>query len=152
MTYLKNGKRSGSNLTYGKTVLPIRGQRQKIDIPDLFILNKNVQTYHFRLSRGNSDTSSSLRYEACLNNVAFPLERNTECRLEMYYTYGEEHPFELYFVPVNSSELIRAKVEWRKIDENAFPVPNFPPMLPPAFRMKFSWCCAAGRKARSISP
>ena len=128
MTYLKNGKRSGSNLTYGKTVLPIRGQRQKIDIPDLFILNKNVQTYHFRLSRGNSDTSSSLRYEACLNNAAFPLRRNTECRLEMYYTYGEEHPFELYFVPVNSSEFIRAKVEWRKIDENAFPVPNFPPV------------------------
>ena len=128
MTYLKNGKRSGSNLTYGKTVLPIRGQRQRIDIPDLFILNKKVSTYHFRLSRGNSDTSSALRYEACLNNVAFPLERNTECRLEMYYTYGEEHPFELYFVPVNSSELIRAKVEWRKIDENAFPVPNFPPI------------------------
>lgn len=126
MTYLKNGKRSGSNLTYGKTVLPIRGQRQRIDIPDLFILNKKVSTYHFRLSRGNSDTSSALRYEACLNNVAFPLERNTECRLEMYYTYGEEHPFELYFVPVNSSEFIRAKVEWRKIDENAFPVPNFP--------------------------
>lgn len=128
MTYLKNGKRSGSNLTYGKTVLPIRGQRQRIDIPDVFILNKKVRTYHFRLSRGNSDTSSALRYEACLNNVAFPLERNTECRLEMYYTYGEEHPFELYFVPVNSSELIRAKVEWRKIDENAFPVPNFPPI------------------------
>ena len=128
MTYLKNGKRSGSNLTYGKTVLPIRGQRQRIDIPDLFILNKKVQTYHFRLSRGNSDTSSSLRYEACLNNAAFPLGRNTECRLEMYYTYGEEHPFELYFVPVNSSEFIRAKVEWRKIDENAFPVPNFPPV------------------------
>ncbi|WP_443976953.1 DUF2357 domain-containing protein [Treponema succinifaciens] len=128
MTYLKNGKRSGSNLTYCKTVLPIRGQRQRIDIPDVFILNKKVRTYHFRLSRGNSDTSSALRYEACLNNVAFPLERNTECRLEMYYTYGEEHPFELYFVPVNSSELIRAKVEWRKIDENAFPVPNFPPI------------------------
>ena len=128
MTYLKNGKRSGSNLTYGKTVLPIRGQRQRIEIPDLFILNKKVSTYHFRLSRCNSDTSSALRYEACLNNVAFPLERNTECRLEMYYTYGEEHPFELYFVPVNSSEFIRAKVEWRKIDENAFPVPNFPPV------------------------
>lgn len=128
MTYLKNGKRSGSNLTYGKTVLPIRGQRQKIDIPDLFILNKKVQTYHFRLSRGNSDTSSSLRYEACLTNAAFPLGRKTECRLEMYYTYGEEHPFELYFVPVNSFEFIRAKVEWRKIDENAFSVPNFPPV------------------------
>lgn len=126
MTYLKNGKRSGSNLTYGKTVLPIRGQRQRIDIPDVFILNKKVQTYHFRLSRGNSDTSSALRYEACLNNVAFPLGRNTECRLEMYYTYGEEHPFELYFVPVNSSEFIRAKVEWRKVDENSFPVPKFP--------------------------
>lgn len=128
MTYLKNGKRSGSNLTYGKTVLPIRGQRQRIEIPDVFILNKKVRTYHFRLSRGNSDTSSALRYEACLNNVAFPLERNTECRLEMYYTYGEEHPFELYFVPVNSSELIRAKVEWKKIDEASFPVPNFPPL------------------------
>ena len=128
MTYLKNGKRSGSNLTYGKTVLPIRGQRQRIDIPDVFILNKKVRTYHFRLSRGNSDTSSALRYEACLNNVAFPLERNTECRLEMYYTYGEEHPFELSFVPINSSEFIRATVEWRKVDENEFPVPNFPPV------------------------
>lgn len=128
MTYLKNGKRSGSNLTYGKTVLPIRGQKQRIDIPEKFILNKNVKTYHFRLSRGGSDISNSLRYEACLTNAAFPLESNTECRLEMYYTYGEEHPFELYFVPANSSEFIRAKVEWRKIDEKAFPVPDFPPL------------------------
>lgn len=128
MTYLKNGKRSGSNLTYCKTVLPIRGQRQRIDIPDVFILNKNVKTYHFRLSRGGEGAVNSLRYEACLSNSAFPLKKNTECKLEMYYIYGEEHPFELYFVPVNSSELIRAKVEWRKIDENAFPVPNFPPI------------------------
>lgn len=128
MTYLKNGKRSGSNLTYGKTVLPIRGQRQRIDIPEKFILNKNVKTYHFRLSRGGEGAVNSLRYEACLINSAFPLKKNTECKLEMYYIYGEEHPFELYFVPVNSSELIRAKVEWRKIDENAFPVPNFPPI------------------------
>lgn len=128
MTYLKNGKRSGSNLTYCKTVLPIRGQRQRIDIPEKFILNKNVKTYHFRLSRGGEGAVNSLRYEACLSNSAFPLKKNTECKLEMYYIYGEEHPFELYFVPVNSSELIRAKVEWRKIDENAFPVPNFPPI------------------------
>lgn len=128
MTYLKNGKRSGSNLTYGKTVLPIRGQRQRIDIPEKFILNKNVKTYHFRLSRGGEGAVNSLRYEACLSNSAFPLKKNTECKLEMYYIYGEEQPFELYFVPVNSSELIRAKVEWRKIDENAFPVPNFPPI------------------------
>lgn len=128
MTYLKNGKRSGSNLTYCKTVLPIRGQRQRIDIPEKFILNKNVKTYHFRFSRGGEGAVNSLRYEACLSNSAFPLKKNTECKLEMYYIYGEEHPFELYFVPVNSSELIRAKVEWRKIDENAFPVPNFPPI------------------------
>lgn len=128
MTYLKNGKRSGSNLTYGKTVLPIRGQRQRIEIPERFVLNKNVKTYHFRLSRGGLDTSNSLRYEACLNNSAFPLKTNTKCHLEMYYIYGEEQPFELYFVPANSSEFIRAKVEWRKIDENAFPVPNFPPI------------------------
>lgn len=118
----------GSNLTYCKTVLPIRGQRQRIDIPDVFILNKKVKTYHFRLSRGGEGAVNSLRYEACLSNSAFPLKKNTECKLEMYYIYGEEHPFELYFVPVNSSELIRAKVEWRKIDENAFPVPNFPPI------------------------
>lgn len=128
MTYLKNGKRSGSNLTYCKTVLPLRGQRQRIDIPEKFILNKNVKTYHFRLSRGGEGAVNSLRYEACLSNSAFPLKKNTECKLEMYYIYGEEQPFELYFVPVNSSELIRAKVEWRKIDENAFPVPNFPPI------------------------
>ena len=129
MTYLKNGKRSGSNLTYCKTVLPIRGQRQRIDIPEKFILNKNVKTYHFRLSRGGEGEGAvnSLRYEACLSNSAFPLKKNTECKLEMYYIYGEEQPFELYFVSINSSEFIRAKVEWRKIDENAFPVPNFPP-------------------------
>lgn len=128
MTYLKNGKRSGSNLTYGKTVLPIRGEKQKIDIPEKFILNRNVKTYHFRLSRGVLDTSNTLRYEACLSNSAFPLKKNTECRLEMYYIYGEEQPFELYFVPVNSGEFIRAKVEWCKIDESKFPVPNFPPV------------------------
>ena len=128
MTYLKNGKRSGSNLTFGKTVLPIRGHKQRIDIPEKFILNKNVKTYHFRLSRGNTDTSNSLKYEACLSNTAFPLKKNTECRLEMYYVYGEEQPFELYFVPINSTEFIRAKVEWQKIDEDSFPVPNFPPV------------------------
>lgn len=127
MTYLKDGKRSLINLTHGKTVLPIRGQKQKIEIAEKFTLNKNVPSYHFRLARGDSD-SNTLRYEACLANSSFPLKREAECRLEMYYAYGEEQPFELYFVPVSSTEFIRAKVEWKKIDEGAFPVPNFPPV------------------------
>ena len=128
MTVIKNGKRDGINLTNGKVVLPIRGKSQKIDISKPFTLGKNVKEYHFRLTRGEGAASSSLKYEAVLQNPAFPLKENVSCELEMYYSYGSEQPFDLYFRPKSSSSFIRAKVQWKPIDETAFPTPNFPEM------------------------
>ena len=127
MSVIKRGKRIDINLTNGKTVLPIRGTAQEISISETFILSKNVHEYHFRLVRGTGENKASLKYEACLKHPSFPLKYDTTCNLNMRYTYGQEQPFELYFVPSNSSSFVRAKVEWKKIDESTFPVPNFPP-------------------------
>lgn len=126
MTVIKNGKHDGINLTNGKIVLPIRGRSQKIDISKPFTLGKNVKEYHFRLTRGEGAASSSLKYEAVLQNSAFPLKENVSCELDMYYSYGQEQPFDLYFRPKSSASFIRAKVQWNLIDENSFPIPNFP--------------------------
>ncbi|UTC42739.1 DUF2357 domain-containing protein [Treponema sp. OMZ 857] len=127
MTVIKKGRRHYINLTNEKTVLPIRGKAQEIPISETFILNKNVKEYHFRLVRSIGKDTSALKYEACLTNSAFPLKADTSCELKMYYTYGQEQPFDLYFVSINSSNFVRAKVQWKEIDETKFPVPNFPP-------------------------
>ena len=126
MSVIKNGKRDGINLTNGKVVLPIRGRSQPIEISKTFTLGKNVKEYHFRLTRGEGDASSSLKYEAVLQNPEFPLKKAVECELEMSYTYGQEQPFDLRFRPKSSAPFIRAQVQWNPIDESAFPVPNFP--------------------------
>lgn len=126
MSVIKNGKRDGINLTNGKVVLPIRGKSQPIEISKTFTLGKNVKEYHFRLTRGEGDASSSLKYEAVLQNPEFPLKKAVECELEMSYTYGQEQPFDLRFRPKSSAPFIRAQVQWNPIDESAFPVPNFP--------------------------
>ena len=128
MSVIQNGMRDFISLTNGKTVLPVRGRAQELYISREFTLNKNVPEYHFRLVRGDGENSSALKYEAYLSNSAFPLKENVTCKLQMNYTYGKEQPFDLYFVPVSSSSFIRAKVEWKKIDEASFPVPNFPPL------------------------
>jgi len=128
MSVIQNGMRDFISLTNGKTVLPVRGRAQELNISREFTLNKNVPEYHFRLVRGDGENSSALKYEAYLSNSAFPLKDNVTCKLQMNYTYGKEQPFDLYFVPVASSSFIRAKVEWKKIDEASFPVPNFPPL------------------------
>lgn len=127
MTVIKKGRRHYINLTNEKTVLPIRGKAQEIPISETFILNKNVKEYHFRLVRGIGKDTSALKYEACLTNSAFPLKVDTSCELKMYYTYGQEQPFDLYFVSIDSPSFVRAKVQWKEIDETKFPVPNFPP-------------------------
>ena len=77
--------------------------------------------------RGIGKGASALKYEACLTNSAFPLKVDTSCELKMYYTYGQEHPFDLYFVSIDSPSFVRAKVQWKEIDETKFPLPNFPP-------------------------
>ena len=127
MTVIKKGRRHYINLTNEKTVLPIRGKAQEIPISETFILNKNVKEYHFRLVRGIGKDTSALKYEACLTNSAFPLKVDTSCELKMYYTYGQEQPFDLYFVSIDSPSFVRAKVQWKEIDETKFPIPNFPP-------------------------
>lgn len=126
MTVIVDGKRKFINLTNGKTVLPIRNQAQDLDISEVFTLNKNVKEFHFRLIRGIGDNIPALKYEACLTNPAFPLRNNTKCQLKMSYSYGQAHPFDLKFVPITSSNFVQATVEWKKIDETKFPVPNFP--------------------------
>ena len=126
MTVIADGKRKFINLTNGKTVLPIRNQAQDLEVSEVFTLNKNVKEFHFRLIRGVGENIPALKYEACLTNPAFPLKNNTKCQLKMSYSYGQAHPFDLKFVPVTSSNFVQATVEWRKIDETKFPVPNFP--------------------------
>lgn len=148
MTVIVDGKRKFINLTNGKTVLPIRNQAQDLDISEVFTLNKNVKEFHFRLIRGIGDNIPALKYEACLTNPAFPLRDNTKCKLKMSYTYGQPHPFALKFVPVTSSNFVQAAVEWEKIDETSFPVPNFPPVR--LWNEYVNWKDSLSHEARSL--
>ncbi len=148
MTVIVDGKRKFINLTNGKTVLPIRNQAQDLNISEVFTLNKNVREFHFRLIRGIGENIPALKYEACLTNPAFPLKNNTKCKLKMYYSYGQAHPFDLKFVPVTSSNFVQAAVEWKKIDESKFPVPNFPQVR--TWKEYVNWKDSISHEIRSL--
>ena len=84
--------------------------------------------HEFPLYRGNGE--SKIKYTAVLKSRDFPLKQNTECRLEMFYTYGADNPYTLFFIPKNMSGK-KYEVQWvanaGKIDINTLPVPVFPP-------------------------
>ena len=119
-------------------IAPQRGRAVSIPIDDSFILPAHTPRYEFPLYRGSG--KSQIRYTAVLESRDFPLGQDTKCHLEMFYTYGADNPYNLFFVPEN---MTRKKYEVRwvandgKIDITTLPVPIFPP--PHSWTDYFSW-------------
>lgn len=127
------------NLCHNQEIEPIFGKRIKLNdikIPlsdgnfgEVFGLKAGQDSYQFPLVIG--DGASKVKYKAKLRSPAFPLNSDLDCKLEMYYTYGKDNPFELYFIPINDNSISPITVEWTLYDPTSKPLvyPEFPPKL-----------------------
>ncbi|MDQ7073591.1 MAG: DUF2357 domain-containing protein [Gammaproteobacteria bacterium] len=114
------------------TVAPMRGKRITIPIKETFTLPANKSNYQFPLKMG--DGRQALHHSAELRSPHFPLAVDTVCTLKMTYTYGDDDPYQLKFVPVDPKKagFNSILVDWRSmgslppIDLSSLPVPDFP--------------------------
>lgn len=108
------------------TVSPKRGQKVSIPVNDIFILPKDQKQYNFPLYLG--DKSQANMYQATLKSIIFPLKYDTECQVKLYYTYGAEDPYELYFITDKKEKI---KAEWKVFDDSnvEYPIPEYPKPL-----------------------
>lgn len=126
------GKFDLINSSGDNKIEPIFGKKQEISIENNFILTKDKEDYHFTLVQ--NDINSLIPYEAVIKSVSFPLKKDVECKLKLYYEYGSENPYVLEFRPIDSNEqsFKVAKVLWeRKIEYNKdnLKYPKFPNKL-----------------------
>ncbi|GHG74477.1 hypothetical protein GCM10010919_27970 [Alishewanella longhuensis] len=114
------------------TVTPQRGRTVDILVEEFFTLPAGQIHYSFPLRQG--DGNNELHFVAFLKSPAFPLKKDTVCKLMMTYTYGADDPYELRFIPLDSAEagFKSIRVEWRSasegeaVDLESLPVPEFP--------------------------
>lgn len=125
------GIRIKTDLGYAKfdlvndiTISPKRGKKIAITVPNTFILPKNQSFYTFPLYLG--DRKQADRYQATLHSPIFPLKQDTECQIELYYSYGAEEPYKLYFIIKDTCKKIQAK--WGIVDDAnvEYPMPDYP--------------------------
>lgn len=128
------GIRVKTDIGYGKfdlvkniTISPKRGKRIGVKVPDTFTLPKGQASYSFPLYLG--DKNKSDRYQATLKSSIFPLKEDKDCEVKLYYTYGAEEPYELYFIIVDGKDKIKA--EWGIFDDSQidYPKPDYPKPL-----------------------
>lgn len=92
---------------------------QNIPISRHFVLPKHQTEYRFGLIMGKNDRD--IDYEAVVRHRAFPLVEDTECELELTYTYGKDIPYELVFKPVGKNKPFhQAEVLWEDAKEQPF--------------------------------
>lgn len=114
-----------------RRVMPRYGERTRIPIPNTFTLAQGQPRYQFDLIQSEASKSSSFVAEVRSN--AFPLDRDVECSLEMYYQYGSEEPFTLTFRPLDAvnAPFQQAVVTWIPRSQVPYPVdglavPDYP--------------------------
>ncbi|MEY8386820.1 DUF2357 domain-containing protein [Oscillospiraceae bacterium 38-13] len=117
-----------------KSVMPKFGRRERLEVPGSFILPRSSgSVYQFDLIQSNMNRRS--QFVAVVNSPAFPLREDVECRLELWYQYGEENPFRLLFCPLDPARagFVQANVTWKPRSEVPYPSKNLPaPKAPPA--------------------
>lgn len=109
-------------------VEPGRRERMQIEVKDQFILKREKNEYHFGLIQGSG--TSGIRYEAVLKHSALPLREDLACKVQLFYTYGAEEAYELFFCPVDPTQApFRAvKAQWKRqsrVDALQLPCPPF---------------------------
>ena len=143
------------------TVTPQRGRVVNIPVEELFTLPAGQIHYRFPLQQGEGN--KELQFFAYLKSSAFPLKKDLVCKLKMTYTYGADDPYELKFIPLDSTEATvkSIRVEWRStseendtVDIENLPAPDFPvrhswsdfQKFPKEDGKSFSdlldWCCS----------
>ena len=112
---------------------PVLGIKQEIPINSTFRLPAGKQDYHFMLLMGSGQNAAGeIPYEACLSHNAFPLTEDIDCRLKLIYTYGDDNPYDLAFIPMKETQELpfeEVHVEWKRMKEHPYqdlPSPNFP--------------------------
>lgn len=125
---IKNSKTS-VDLVKDQKITPIYGVAREIEINQTIKLTKGKKKYRFQLVK--NDSGSGIEYQAIVEHKSFPLDCEVECKLEMIYTYGDEEPYQLYFVPINSKNLLfnRLTVKWsltQEYDWENLDYPDFP--------------------------
>lgn len=114
------------------TVTPQRGRTVNIPVEETFTLPAEQTHYRFPLQQGEGNKEK--QFVAYLKSPAFPLKKDTTCKLKMTYTYGADEPYELKFIPLDSVEagFKSIRVEWRSASEGEaadlanLPAPDFP--------------------------
>lgn len=93
-------------------------KEKDITVPDArFILPKGQTEYHFQLEMSN--VSEHTTYEAVVRHRAFPIREDTPCLLRMKYTYDDDIPYSLDFIPIDrqKSGFTIAHVTWQRLKE-----------------------------------
>lgn len=129
---VQEGRTQPFFLVKDTTVAPMRGKRIPIPIKETFTLPANKSNYQFPLKMG--DGKQALHHLAELRSPHFPLAVDTDCTLEMTYTYGADDPYQLKFISIDSTKqgFNSVLVDWRSMDSlppidlSNLPVPSFP--------------------------
>ena len=117
-------------------IKPVFGKPVFIDVLYECTLEANKHSYNFPLRIGSEDSDTA--YEAFLNTPDFPLLQDEKYDLKLSYTYGDDIPYKLIFIPHNKN-LHPIEVEWKpfdpsNIDYDEFPAPEYAPVLSENFK------------------
>ena len=131
---LKDGFYQNFSLVKDAAITPQKGKKVLIPIKQLFTLPKGQTFYQFPLTQGSE--GNELEYMAYLKSLEFPLEEDMKCELILSYTYGDDDPYELQFIPRQrqAGGLQSVKAEWRKLSEI-----KYGELLYPIFPPRYDW-------------
>ena len=109
-------------------VHPIVGKPVSISIREHFSFPAKKAFYEFPLIQGEKKEKS--RYFAFIKDSSFPLDSETECCLNLTYTYGKDYPYHLEFISLADNAPFRSvAVKWENREHKDYihdmPVPDF---------------------------
>jgi len=131
MRITKGGRPYNFYVVKNATAIPKRGEKNDIKVEEQFELPAGNDFYNFPLRQGQG--RRALRYAAHLKSPQqFPFKTPTKCDLRMTYTYGNDPPYELDFIPVEPKGSKPIRVEWRPVEVKA-------DLAPPPFPKRETW-------------
>lgn len=110
-------------------ISPKKGEEKEIPVKVEFEMPAGKDFYEFSLYKG--EKKEKAKYYAYLTNESFPLSKNIVCKLKLTFTYGDEQPYKLKFIPDDknikaSFNYILAKWETKSHQEHRkLPFPDF---------------------------
>ncbi|AHV95637.1 DUF2357 domain-containing protein [Paenibacillus sabinae] len=127
---MRDGREAAFALVKDSAIIPARGMKIQIPIQETFTLPEGHHYYYFDLVMG--DGNRMIEYVAFLRSPAFPLAGSVECELRMQYTYGDDDPYQLSFIPLRCDDAPfgAVKAEWREKSSIAVKTESVAPRFP----------------------